>query len=530
MTLNTLRSAGYGLAITFGAMAAMELVNRLAMGRIPNPSTVLLLACILAAWRSCVPGAVSCVAASTLYLGVTFSEPGRILAYSPDNLLRLGVSVFVLSLSALIVSRLRRDADRGLGAVRRATELEAQLAEAQLSAVEKDLDDSRRRLDLAVRASNVGLWDWDLLTDDVFYSREWKRQLGFGETEIDDRLESWAALVHPDDLAPALARARAFIECPWDDYLTEFRMRHSDGSYRWILSRADLVRDESGRAVRMLGCHVDITRHKLREAELERANGELARLATRIQGIREEEREAIARDIHDDIGQTLAALAYDVSRLRNGVLSRGPEARRLLADMADRMQGAMRRMQGIASGMRPRILDDLGLQAAVEWLASEFSRTSGIACLVSAEALEPGCRPEVATALFRIAEEALENIRRHAGASRVRITLHSEDGFLGMEIADDGRGLAPGSGADSGFGVLSMRERARALGGSFSIASLEAGGARVTVRIPLDAAGRNGPKSRSSVLHPAPVVLWADRASSHATVGGAPAVRPSGSG
>lgn len=124
------------------------------------------------------------------------------------------------------------------------------------------------RLRLAMSAANVGLWDWDLRTNRVAYSPEWKHQLGHTEDEVEDDFEEWERRVHPDDLAPALEAIRSYIAEPRGRHRTEVRLRHADGSYRWILALADVVRDASGTPIRMLGCHVDVSERRAAEDAL----------------------------------------------------------------------------------------------------------------------------------------------------------------------------------------------------------------------------------------------------------------------
>ncbi len=130
---------------------------------------------------------------------------------------------------------------------------------------ETDLRESEARLRLLVHASNIGLWDWNLLTDEVFFSREWKSQLGYAEHELSNRYQEWESRLHSDDRAQALEITREFREGIRDNYDIEFRLRHKDGSWRWILSRADMIHDSDGRPIRMMGCHVDITERKQSE-------------------------------------------------------------------------------------------------------------------------------------------------------------------------------------------------------------------------------------------------------------------------
>lgn len=149
---------------------------------------------------------------------------------------------------------------------------------------EDALRESERQLSLVMQAANVGLWDWDLSGDQVHFSPEWKRQLGYADHEIADRFEEWQSRVHPDDLEPTLAKVRSYLEKQWPGYEVEFRMRHKEGSWRWILSRAALIEGPTGKAIRMIGIHLDITARKAIEESL-RESEERLRLANEAANI-----------------------------------------------------------------------------------------------------------------------------------------------------------------------------------------------------------------------------------------------------
>jgi PAS domain S-box-containing protein len=135
-----------------------------------------------------------------------------------------------------------------------------------------EIRDQNTQMRQAIRASNIGLWDWYLKPGVIFYSPEWKRQLGYGEDEISNDIMEWDRRLHPDDRERTTRYVYAFIQNPLPYYETEFRLRHKDGSYRWILSRAEVFSDEQGLPERMTGCHIDITDRKLAEEKLREAN------------------------------------------------------------------------------------------------------------------------------------------------------------------------------------------------------------------------------------------------------------------
>lgn len=135
-------------------------------------------------------------------------------------------------------------------------------------ALENSLRESEARLRLAAESANIGLWDWNLVTDDVQYSDQWKTMLGYTPDELANHLSTWTALTHPDDIAPTLGAARRYISKPTGIHQVEFRMRHKNGEYRWILATGSLLKETSGPSTRMLGAHIDITERKLAEERL----------------------------------------------------------------------------------------------------------------------------------------------------------------------------------------------------------------------------------------------------------------------
>jgi len=141
---------------------------------------------------------------------------------------------------------------------------------------EDALRESQARLETAVKAGNVGLWDWHLQTNTVYFSPEWKSQIGYADHEISNNFDEWQSRVHPDDLERAIQMVQTYLAEPWPNYQNEFRFRHKDGSYRWILVHASLLLDESGQPYRMLGSHIDITESKQAEERLRQSENRLA--------------------------------------------------------------------------------------------------------------------------------------------------------------------------------------------------------------------------------------------------------------
>ena len=226
----------------------------------------------------------------------------------------------------------------------------------------------------------------------------------------------------------------------------------------------------------------DITERKQVHEQLAQSTTQLRELSAALQTIREEERKHIARELHDDLGQLLATLRVDLALLQRQV--REPGARKLLDGMDDLVMAAITSLRRIASNLRPRALDEGGLYFALESLRQEFVSHYGIACRLHANEEELILDDAYSTAIYRIVQEALTNITRHAQASRVDLSLRRVDDLLDISIQDDGRGIAAQDmDKASSYGLIGMRERVWALQGDISI--LSDGGTRIMVRLPL---------------------------------------------
>jgi len=227
----------------------------------------------------------------------------------------------------------------------------------------------------------------------------------------------------------------------------------------------------------------DITVRKQVQEQLEQSYSQLRELSAALQTIREEERKHIARELHDDLGQLLATLRVDLALLQQQPAN-NEVARKLQAGMDELLMSAITSLRRIASNLRPRALDEGGLYFALESLRQEFVERYGIACTLDANEEDLILDDAYSTAIFRIAQEALTNITRHAEARKVILSLYRSDSTLRITIHDDGRGIAEQDmDKASSFGLIGMRERVWALHGDISIVS--DGGTRIMIRLPL---------------------------------------------
>lgn len=217
-------------------------------------------------------------------------------------------------------------------------------------------------------------------------------------------------------------------------------------------------------------------------------------LSAHVESVREDERTGIAREIHDELGQALTALRIDLAWIARRASSDDPiprdavlEKLRAMTEMTD---GVIQQVRRISAQLRPGVLDDLGLVAAVEWQAHEFEKRTGTACVVDANLDDAPLDPAISTAIFRIFQEALTNVARHAEASRVEVKLARAHGSIRLEVHDDGRGITPEAAASpKAFGLLGIRERARQLGGTATIRGAPSEGTTIVLDVPLHAAG-----------------------------------------
>lgn len=229
----------------------------------------------------------------------------------------------------------------------------------------------------------------------------------------------------------------------------------------------------------------DITSHKVAEYELRTSRQQLRSLLVHQQRTREEERAAISREIHDELGQVLATVQLGVSSLA----ANGGDYRQLprkIAGMEQLLASAIKTVQRVSTQLRPAILDELGLAEAIEWQAAEFRSTTGIACTADILLSETNINMDLSIAIFRIFQEALTNVIRHSGASRVAVSVEERNGRMVLRVADNGCGITLSQAVNSrSLGLSGMRERAFALGGRVRHCRLRPQGTVVIAYIPL---------------------------------------------
>jgi two-component system, NarL family, sensor histidine kinase UhpB len=260
------------------------------------------------------------------------------------------------------------------------------------------------------------------------------------------------------------------------------------GDTKWINLRSS-PRHRDGRDAQWEGVVFNITQSKLTEFELRNSRAQLAELSSHLQAVKEDERERIARDIHDELGGNLVAIKFEVALLAGKLDSDLLLLRRRVRSIGELVDDAIATAGRVARELRPGILKDFGLAAAVECQAEDFTQRTGVPCSVLCADYDATADEAASTALFRIFQEALTNISKHAHASKVTVRLVQEGGDILLEISDDGRGVTQEAlSKPRSYGLRGMRERLNALHGSLDIGRAPNGGTRLTVRIPASGA------------------------------------------
>ncbi len=353
------------------------------------------------------------------------------------------------------------------------------------NAAEDDLKESQRKLEEAQRLAHVGHWERDLKTGVITWSDEIYRILGL---ERGSPLTEWQHILHPEDqerISIAIEEAQRGLR----RYDVEYRIVRPDGEVRFIRSQGDIIRDEQGELCWAFGIAQDITERKRTEEELEVTSKQLRALSARLQSAREEEARRIAREIHDELGVVLTTLNLNVQEI-DKMLSEDrpqfPAVRSKVAVLLGLTKTTFDIVRRIASELRPSVLDDLGLVMAIKWQAQQFQDRTGILIHCDSALDEVDLNQEQSTAAFRIFQEALTNILRHAQATTVDVSMVEKGGAFVLTIRDNGRGIT----ADEKFsylsiGLLGMRERAHLIGGEIDITGIDREGTTVTVWLPL---------------------------------------------
>ena len=308
------------------------------------------------------------------------------------------------------------------------------------------------------------------------------RVTGYTVEEL-ERRGGWTVLIHPADM-PRLLKEQADL-LAGKRYVSEARIITREGEVRWIRFSVHPIWDTAeGRVVRLLGAVQEITQRKQAEEQLQTYAGQLQSLSRRLLEVQEQERRALARELHDEIGQTLTGLEFILARSRDLPAEQ-------MAGSVTQMQSLLRelttRVRDLSLRLRPTMLDDLGLLPTLLWHIQGYSGRTGVHIQFSHSGLDRRFGPEVETAAYRIVQEALTNVARHAGVGTASVRAWPDEQTLFLVIEDSGAGFEDRAAAATtpSSGLSGMQERAALLGGRLNVESRAGAGTRITAELPL---------------------------------------------
>lgn len=346
---------------------------------------------------------------------------------------------------------------------------------------------ANERFSLIARATNDFVWDAYLDENKVWWNDNYYSQLGWKKGQQIPGRDSWENHIHKNDKKRVMERLAHILDHTNDSTWTdEYRFGKADGNYINVYDRGYIMRDDKKKAYRMIGAMTDISEMKNAEELLKHSYEDIRRLASHLEKIREEERITIAREIHDELGQQLTVLKMDISWIKKNIMPKEEKAKQRIIGLLQMIDLTIKTVRRISSELRPSVLDDLGLVAALEWLSGDFEKRSGIKTKFVTDTNDLNLDATTSTALFRIFQESLTNIARHAQASEVYASLKKENEKLLISIKDNGKGFVISSIANKKtLGILGIKERVALLQGKYEIISSPGQGSTVKVLVPV---------------------------------------------
>lgn len=360
----------------------------------------------------------------------------------------------------------------------------------------ESLHESEETLELAISGSNGGLWylkmnpdEPDNIPDDIYLSPALKGFIGFEDNEFPNSVKAWQDRIVREDLSKVLLSAQEHLNGVTNNHKVQYRIYHKDGSIRWIHSRGKILRNEKGKPVKWAGIDWDVTELKRKEDEIRTGKEGLRNLSRSLLDKLEAERHHIARELHDEIGQALTAIKINLQSLQR--LSDPLQFKKRLEDSMGIIERTLNQVRNMSLNLRPSLLDDIGLVSTLRWYIDRLSQTTDMKIKFFTDDMEERPPKVIETACFRVAQEALNNVIRHAKTDEVVIRLQKNGKWLQLEVQDYGCGFdvkdaMEGAVQGKSFGLLGMKERVELTGGSIEIKSERQKGTRVTAFFPAE--------------------------------------------
>jgi PAS domain S-box-containing protein len=339
----------------------------------------------------------------------------------------------------------------------------------------EQLDRFTRMLTLALEASRTTAWEYDPLSGMISWLDRNKLRITGDQTPTTDLFSNVLSHVVPDDRDKLRGYAETMLQTG-GAFSTEFRMIARDGTIRWMLSKGESLRKDGERVARILGVTVDVS-------DVKRAQFQLEQLAKRLMEAQEEERKRISRELHDDIGQRVALLAIELDIVRQQLADESE-----LKERVEQLQASTSELGTdlhlLSHALHSSKLKHLGLEAALRELCGRMSNNQGLVVELNCGKASSLVTEDEALVLYRVAQEALNNVLRHSKATKANIALEYSETRAKLVISDNGRGFDLKANSD-GIGLVGMRERLRAVGGEFRIFSAAENGTEIHASVPL---------------------------------------------
>ncbi len=350
------------------------------------------------------------------------------------------------------------------------------------------LRESEERLRLSQQAGHIGTFEWNVQTGVNMWSPELEALHGLALGEFTQTYEAWQQLVHPDDRAATIRLGEQAFRTgkPTEG---EWRVVWPDGSLHWLAGRWQVIKNETGTPLRVIGVNVEITERKRAEDTLRRQQTRLEDLTAKLLMAQESERRQIASELHDDFTQRLAALTIDIQGLSSPSSESDASVGSRLKQAGEMAKQLTTDLQRLAHQLHPSILEHVGLEAAVQEHVEEFETRTGLKTKVQVRRLPTAVPLDRATCLYRVLQESLQNVRKHANANSIVVRLLGSKLGVGLCVHDDGRGFDQDhqtSNGRKGLGLISMEERVGALQGTFQVKTKPGDGTEVHAWVPLE--------------------------------------------
>ena len=458
----------------------------------PTPATLFLCAILLSALFGGIgPGSLAVMASILIFdyfyirprcsFGIDIKEVPRLLMFSFTAIF---IGVLGTAQNASVKS-LRCAYEKLADAIKalRQTNQTLEHENAERKKINERLRFSEALLNEGQKISHTGSWRWTTSSNELIWSDEHYRIFGYEVTHGPATPDMFLERVHPED-APHVRETAGRAMRERKAFEFEYRIVLPNGSIRYLRAVGCPLTPDLSDCDQYIGTTVDITFLKKAEQKLEESQRLLRQLADRSETVREEERKHLARELHDDLAQHLSALRMKIAIVNLEFRQQSPALNREIQSMVSLVDSTIKMTRNAIISLRPPALD-MGIVSALEWLKNEFVAQSGIYCVLTIGATDNSLKDHTATAIFRIAQESLRNVAKHAKAGNVAIRFERCNNAYVLKIADDGMGFDPAAKKEATFGLLGIQERVLMLGGTVDIKTQPGQGTVIQVSIPI---------------------------------------------